>query len=159
MKKMFLVLLLMLLAGTAVACGAAGDESGEMEVQDVWGRSSPMAAENGAFYMQVTNNTGQDDKLLSAATDACGTVELHEMYMRENDVMGMRPVPDGFITLPAGEMVELRVGGLHVMCLDKQIDFAVGTEIPLLLTFENAGEMEVVAEIRDMADGGMNMDN
>lgn len=38
---------------------------------------------------------------------------------------------------------------LHVMCLGKQIDFAVATEIPLTLTFENAGEMEITAVIRD----------
>ena len=142
-----------------VALAACSGGSGEMEVCDVWGRTSPAAAANGAFYMKITNNTGQDDSLLSAATDVCGTVELHEMYMKENDVMGMRPVPGGSVALPDGEMVELKVGGLHVMCIGKTREFMTGDEIPITLTFAEAGTMAVTAEIRDAADmPNMNMD-
>ena len=144
---MFLLLIAMLLLA---ACG--GSNSGAMEVTDVWGRSSPMAATNGAFYMQITNSTGQDDSLVGATTDACGTVELHEMYMKENDVMGMREVPGGSIPLPDGEMVELKVGGLHVMCIGKTREFNTGDTIPVTLEFAQAGTMDVTAEIRDTAD-------
>ncbi len=136
---------------TAVFLAACGG-SGDMEVTDVWGRTSPAAAANGAFYMTITNNTGEDDKLLSASADVCRVVELHEMYMRENDVMGMRPVPDGYIALPDGETVALKVGGLHVMCIDKLQEFTAGDAIPLTLVFEKAGTIEITAEIRDMAD-------
>lgn len=131
---------------TMAACSAA---SGEMEISDVWGRSSPAAAQNSAFYMTITNNTGHDDRLLSVQTNACGMVELHEMYMQEDDVMGMRQVPGGYIDVPAGETVELRVGGLHIMCMNKQIAFDEGVEIPLTLTFETAGDIVVTAEIRE----------
>lgn len=151
MKQLKLLLLVTLLLAGVVAC-SSNTADGKMEVVDAWGRSSPMAAQNGAFYMQVTNNTGTDDKLLSAATEACEVVELHEMYMRENDMMGMRPVPDGFIALPAGETVELKVGGLHVMCIGKIANFEVGDTYPVILQFENAGEMEITVEIRDNAD-------
>ncbi len=147
----FLVVLVVLLA----ACGGG---TGEMEVSDVWGRTSPMAAANGAFYMTIVNNTGEDDKLLNAGADVCGVVELHEMYSRENDMMGMRPVPDGYISVPDGETVELKVGGLHVMCIDKLQEFTAGDTIPLTLEFEKAGTIEVTAEIRDNADMPMDMD-
>ncbi|MCA9958634.1 MAG: copper chaperone PCu(A)C [Chloroflexota bacterium] len=160
MKRWMILAALLTFALLLAACGG---DAGEMEVANVWGRTSPMAAANGAFYMQITNNTADDDKLLSASAAACGTVELHEMYMKEGDVMGMRPVPDGYIALPKGEMVELKVGGLHVMCIDKVQEFNIGDQIPITLTFENAGTMEVTAEIRDNAempsmdtDGGMN---
>lgn len=157
MKRVKILLAWLALVMLLAACGSGG--SGEMEVADVWGRTSPMAAANGAFYMQVTNNTGQDDKLLSASAAACGTVELHEMYMKEGDVMGMRPVTAGYIPLPKGEMVELKVGGLHVMCINKVQEFTVGAQIPITLTFEKAGTMEVTAEIRDTAEmPGMNSD-
>ena len=149
MRRWKIGLMVLLLLFMLAACGGS---SGKMEVNNVWGRTSPMAAANGAFYMQITNNTGEDDKLLSASSDACGTAELHEMYMMEGDVMGMRPVPDGYIALPKGEMVELKVGGLHVMCLDKQQEFNAGDTIPITLQFEKAGTMEVTAEIRDNAD-------
>ncbi len=126
-----------------------GGNSSELEVQDVWSRSSPSAAQNGVFYMTIINNSDQDDALLSVETDACNVAELHEMYMMENDLMGMRPALGGVIELPAGETVKLKTGGLHVMCLGKQIEFEVGVEIPLTLYFEQAGEMGVTAVIRD----------
>jgi copper(I)-binding protein len=154
-RAMFLFLVLWVTAG----CATSGGNAGEIEIENVWGRSSPMVAQNGAFYMIVTNNTGEDDELLAAKTDACGTVELHEMYMKENDVMGMRQVPGGTIPVPAGETVELKVGGLHVMCIGKQAAFEVGDKIPISLEFANAGDIEVTADIRESEMGGMDMEH
>lgn len=157
--KRFVVLLFVVLLGLLVGCSSAGSETaGTLEVKGVWGRNSPMAAPNGAFYMTIVNNTGEDEQLLSAAADVCSVVELHEMYTMDNGAMGMRPVDGGIITIPAGQTVELKVGGLHVMCIDKVAAFETGQQIPLTLTFANAGEMVVDAEIREEAmDGEMNM--
>ncbi len=148
--------LMMLVLFTAVALGAAacsGGGSGALEVQDVWGRNAPAAAPNAAFYMTIVNNTGEDEQLLGASVDLCGATELHEMYDKGNDVMGMRPVPGGVIDIPAGETVELKVGGLHVMCIDKDRALEIGEEIPIKLTFANAGDRQVTAEIREGAMG------
>lgn len=145
MNKTFFLLVTMLL--TAVACTPGSDDP--ITVTDPWGRTSPPVAENGVFYMTLTNNSNSNDALLAIASDACNTVELHEMYDRGEGLMGMRPVENGRIPVPAGGSVALEPGGLHAMCLGKQIDFAAGTEIPLTLTFENAGEMAVTAVLRD----------
>ncbi|MCB9009530.1 MAG: copper chaperone PCu(A)C [Ardenticatenaceae bacterium] len=145
MKKALFLLAILLL--TAVACTTSSDDP--ITVTDPWGRTSPAVAENGAFYMMLTNNSDSDDALLSATSDACGMIELHEMYDKGDGVMGMRPVEGGTIPLPAGGNAELKPGGLHVMCMGKQVDFEAGTEIPLTLTFENAGDMEITAVIRD----------
>ena len=145
MKKYLTVLAFILL--TAVACNAGGDEA--VTVTDPWGRTSPSVAENGAFYMMLTNNGNSDEKLLSATSDACGMIELHEMYDKGDGVMGMRPVEGGTIVVPADGTAELKPGGQHVMCMGKQVEFEAGTEIPITLVFENAGEMEVTAVIRD----------
>lgn len=147
-----------------VACGGADDgadssaASGEITVENAWGRTSPMVADNGAFYLTITNGTDTDDELLSAAVDVCNTVELHEMYMMENDVMGMRQVPGGTIPVPAGETVELKVGGLHVMCIGKTADFQAGDTYDITLDFAEAGEMVVTADIRDSAEMPMDME-
>lgn len=153
-------LILLILMLSLVACGGDADDehmemdtpmSDTLEVTGVWGRNSPMVAPNGAFYMMIANGTDSDEKLLSASADICGVAELHEMYVKENDVMGMRPVPDGYIAIPAGGSAELKVGGMHVMCIDKTESFELGQEIPITLVFENAGEMVVTAEIREEA--------
>lgn len=99
MKRLSMLLLMLLLALVLVGCGSP---AGELDINDVWGRTSPAAAENGAFYMTITNNLGEDEQLLGASSAACGMTELHEMYMKEQDVMGMRPVEGGVIPIPAG---------------------------------------------------------
>lgn len=156
MKSLPFLCALFCLLLALTACGGA---SGEMDVADVWGRSSPAAAANGAFYMQITNRTGRDDALLAVRSDACGAVELHEMAMLENDVMSMRPVPESGVPLPDGEMVSLQVGGLHVMCIDKVRPFVAGDTVQLTLEFAQAAPLDVTADIRDAADmPGMDMD-
>jgi copper(I)-binding protein len=132
---------------------ACGGSAAELEITDVWGRNSPMAAQNGAFYMTIRNGTDQDEQLLSASAEICDTTELHEMFMQEGDVMGMRPVEGGIIDIPAGETVSLQVGGLHVMCLGKRSQLDVGDEVPITLEFAQAGTVEVSAEIRETAPG------
>lgn len=64
-------------------------------------------------------------------------------------MMQMQPVED--ISVPAGETVSLEPGGLHLMMLDLAEPLEVGTTIELTLTFEQAGEVVVTAEVRDMA--------
>ena len=146
--RRFSILVLFVLIGLISAC-TASEKIGELEVNHVWGRNSPQVAQNGAFYMVITNNSGEDEQLLGGMSDACKTIELHEMYIKENDVMGMRQVPGGIIDIPAGATVELKVGGLHVMCIDKQMAFEVGDKIPIKLNFANLGELQVTADIRE----------
>jgi copper(I)-binding protein len=61
-------------------------------------------------------------------------------------MMGMREVDS--IELPAGEEVSLEPGGFHIMLLELEQPIAEGDTIPVTLTFENAGEVEVDAEAR-----------
>lgn len=161
MKRVTMLVLMVMLWGLLIGCaGGQSEATGDLEVKGVWGRNSPAAAANGAFYMTIVNNTTEDEQLLSAAADVCSVVELHEMYAMDNGAMGMRPVEGGAITIPAGQTVELKVGGLHVMCIDKTQALEAGQQIPLTLTFANAGEMMVNAEIREEApEGGMDMNN
>ena len=139
-----LVGITMVLALITAACGGGAD----IEVSDIWGRPSPSVATIGAFYMVITNNTDAVDHLISASSDACGVTELHESMMND-DVMSMSPVGAAGIEVPAGGRATLQVGGLHVMCVDKQADFAAGEIFDLSLEFENAGTIVVEAEIRE----------
>jgi hypothetical protein len=57
------------------------------------------------------------------------------------------------IEIPAEGEVKLEPGGMHVMCIDKKEDFAVGKKINLILKLEKAGDLSVTAEIKES--GGM----
>lgn len=121
----------------------------QIEVEGVWGRPSPKVPTAGAFYMVIRNTGNEADRLVGAQSSACGTVELHESYQTQEGAMGMRPVPGGFIEIPAGGQVELKVGGLHVMCIGKLKEFKTGSHIPLTLRFEKSGAMTLEVEIRE----------
>lgn len=137
---LFVSLLLLL-----VACGT---ETAGIRVTDVWGRASTMMTEAGAFYMVIENKGAEADALVAVEADICGVTELHESSLDDAGVMRMRPVTGGRVELPAGSAVELKTGGLHVMCLQKQEAFVVGATVPLTLVFENAPPLQVEAEIR-----------
>ncbi len=124
-----------------MACGG----SRGIEIQDAWGRVVPDTP-NGAFYMVIQNQGDAPDTLVQASAAVCGTVELHETIMEEG-VMRMRPLEG--IEIPAGETVVLEMGGLHVMCLERQPELAVGDIVPLTLQFEAAGDMTVEVEIQE----------
>jgi copper(I)-binding protein len=145
MKKLLAVATLVAVVVLA-ACSPSG--AAKPSVENVWGHASPGMADAGAFFMMIRNPGNQADKLTSARADACGVVELHEMYMKDDGTMGMRPVTGGAIEVPAGGSVELKPGGLHVMCLQKKGEFTAGTKVPLTLVFEKGGELKTEAEIR-----------
>jgi len=130
-----------LLAG---ACSSSGSD--DIVVDDPWGRSSPMAANNGAFYMTI-EGSDVDDRLVSAYASVCGTTELHQTIVTDG-VMKMQQA-EGGIEIPAGGEAVLAPGGYHVMCIDKDIEFKVGDVIPVTLTFEESEMQTVDAEIRE----------
>lgn len=62
-------------------------------------------------------------------------------------MMAMRQVDA--IDLPAGEQVELRPGGLHVMVMDLVDDLQVGDTFELTLEFRDADPVTVTVEVRE----------
>ncbi len=146
-----LLLLVTTLGLIFAACGGGEDIS----IDGQWARNSPMSADNGAVYMNITSSDG--DRLLSASVDPsiAGTVEVHETVPAEGDtsedgmggMMMMRPV-DG-IDLPAGETVSLAPGGYHIMLIGLTKPLEIGEKFDVAVTFENAGEKTVEVEVRE----------
>lgn len=136
------LIVLSLLAG----CAPAGKP--DISIEGAWGRPSPMYPTAGAFYMMIKNMGDGPDKLLSGTSPACGSIELHEMVKKDDGTMGMALL-DKPIEIPAGGQVELKMGGLHVMCIMKKDEFQVGAKIDLTLKFEKSGDKTITAEIMD----------
>ncbi len=134
----------------ALVLAACGGKKGSLRVEGAWGRPSPKMAMAGAFYMTIYNDSSQDDRLISASSPVCGTVELHESYMTPEGAMGMRPI-EGGIPVPAKGKAELKVGGLHIMCIDIKQGFEVGKKVPVTLKFEKGGDLSIEIEIRQQA--------
>jgi copper(I)-binding protein len=99
-----------------------------------------------AAYMTIRNEGAMPDRLVSATADAARTVEIHETVI-ENDVARMQMLPEG-IAIPAGEAVELRPGGLHLMLIGLHADLVPGMAVTLTLTFESGEVITVRAPVR-----------
>jgi periplasmic copper chaperone A len=151
---------------------------GTVSVSGAWVRNSPMAASVGAAYLVITSPV--DDELIgvSVPTAIAARTEIHETVMvqpdtendtendpendTENDpendgnhgsmgggMMTMREVEA--IQLPAGKMVLLQPGGLHVMLLDLAAPLEIGATFTAVLEFAVSDPIEVTFEVRDTA--------
>lgn len=145
MKKFLVVIFAIATSLSACQPQAGGPQ---ISILDAWGRSSPAAATASAFYMVIRNGGPESDRLLSVTSEACGMTEIHESYLMDNGSMGMRPV-EGGLEIPAGGAVELKAGGLHMMCMGKKADFVAGDTYTVVLVFEKSGTIEVEVEIRN----------
>ncbi len=108
-----------------------------------YARATAAGQSVGAGYLTLTN-PGAADRLLSASAPVSQTVELHTMSM-DGTVMRMRQVDA--IELPAGRTVELKPGGLHLMLMGLKAPLAAGSQFPLTLRFEKAGEVTVQVKV------------
>ena len=136
----------LLITGLALIAAACGGSSDGVDVQDSWGRPSPSAAENAAFYMTLVGGS-EADTLTSASSDACTMTEIHETSMTDGQ-MSMAPVPDG-IEIPADATVMLEPGGYHVMCMGVTETLEAGDSVDVSLEFASGEEVTVNAEIRE----------
>ncbi|HEV2516281.1 MAG TPA: copper uptake system-associated protein [Devosia sp.] len=144
------VALALLGSGLAAATHASIAVAAEVTVGDLvigggFTRATLPNAPVGGGYLTITNKGSQADRLLSAASPVAGVTQIHEMKM-EGDVMKMKELPDG-IEVPAGSTVTLSPGGLHIMFMQLKQALVEGTNVPLTLTFEKAGVVEVQLDV------------
>lgn len=129
----------------------AGDvTSGDLTISD------PMARPNlpnrpTAAYMVISNASEADDRLLSASSPAFGKVEFHTV-LKDGDVMKMELVKD--VVVPAGDSAVLKAGGYHLMLFDAAKLLKNGDTFPVTLSFETAGDIEVLVKVDRKAGQG-----
>jgi copper(I)-binding protein len=128
---------------------------GDLRIDHPYATPTRPGLTTGAVYIRAIKNNGTEpDRLLSARTPVAATAELHRMEM-DGDVMRMRAVPA--IELPAKSEVRLRHGtpsGHHLMLLELKAPLKEGDRFPLTLTFQRAGEREVMVWVQTPRDGG-----
>ena len=118
------------MAGHAAPAMPAGPvvTLGELSLAGPFTRATLPAAKSGGGYVAITNN-------------GAVMVQLHEMKM-EGDQMKMAEKAGG-IEIPAGETVLLAPGGLHIMFMGLKAPFVEGASVPVTLTFERAGTIDI----------------
>lgn len=146
------------------------------QVSEVWARAA-LEGSNTAIYFVVDGGSSQDRLVGVAVPDGTGaSTEIHETVpvdaddsdddmadmaegaddghdMADSDhgdgskMMTMRPVEG--VDIPAGGRVVFEPGGYHVMVMDLEQALTGGDELPVTLVFDKAGDIDVVAEVRE----------
>ncbi|MET0520269.1 MAG: copper chaperone PCu(A)C [Burkholderiaceae bacterium] len=132
------------------ALGLQTGASAQVTVSQPWVRATVAQQKATGAFFQL--KAASDSRLIEVSSPAAGVAEIHEMSM-DGGVMRMRALAGG-LPLPAGQAVELKPGGYHVMLMDLKKPIAAGESLPLTLVFEGRDKkrqtVEVQAEVRQL---------
>lgn len=138
---------LIALAGAAAACSpgekAAEGPSAVVQVADALCRPTPTGRHTTGCYLTLTASA--NDRLAGVTSSVAGRVEIHESRIESN--MMMMHQLEGGLPLAAGQAVELKPGGVHIMLLAVREPLKVGDTVPLVLTFASAAPVEISAPV------------
>jgi copper(I)-binding protein len=152
-KTLVIILAGLMLAGMFATLGRAqGFKAGDIDIGHPHARAMVPGATVGGGYLKLTNNGAADDRLLSITCDRAKSSQIHQMSV-SNGVMTMRAVGGG-LAIPAGQTVELKPGGYHIMFVGVTEAFKEGETIKATLTFEKAGAVSVEFAVGSL--GGTN---
>jgi copper(I)-binding protein len=98
-------------------------------------------APTAAGFLQITNTGTEPDALIAATAPFADRAEVHESKVDASGVATMTHI-ERLDILP-GETVTLEHGGYHVMFMGVKEPPAEGMMLPVTLTFEKAGSIEV----------------
>jgi periplasmic copper chaperone A len=123
----------------------------QVDVTDAWSRATPPGAKVAAGYLVMQNKAATADKLIGASSPMAARVETH-VTEKQGEVLRMREVK-GY-DVPAKGSFELKPSGPHLMLVDIKRPFKAGEKIPLVLRFQNAGEIKTQLEVRALGATG-----
>ena len=144
MKRFLLALAAATLAHTAFA---ADFHAGNLTVKDAHARPTVPGQSSGAAYLSIANNGKVSDKLIHVSTPIATSAEIHSTSM-DGGIMRMREV--GTLELqPAAHIAMTPGDGYHVMLVGLKKALVPGQKIPLSLSFEKAGKLDIEVVVDD----------
>lgn len=117
---------------------------GALRIEHPYARPTPPGARTGGAYFTIRNTGDAGDRLVHISSPVAKSAEVHSMTM-EGNLMRMRAMPA--LDIGAHSTVTLGPGGYHVMLVDLLHPLAPGGSVPLRLTFEKAGAIDVAANV------------
>ena len=115
----------------------------EITIQNAWVRGTVEQQKATGAFMQIKSTTLVH--LIKVSSPNIPTIQIHEMKM-EGDMMKMREIKT--LAIPADEVLELKPGAYHIMLMGLNTQLKEGTEVPLVLTFQNADKTMQTVEVK-----------
>lgn len=137
MNRMLLIVVLGLISLPLLAAQ-------NLKIDDAWSPQAPPGRMMAGF-LTITNPGTEDVILVDAESPQFGHVELHTMIM-DDGVMRMRRLNE--LVIPAGEQVELKPGGLHLMLIEPKGTFELGEQLEVTLIGADDSRITLQSEVR-----------
>lgn len=157
MKVLFssLFAVLILSSSHAFACEMVKTTDKTLSISHVWGK--PNYGPNGAAYFILKNNGKKARHLIAASSPLSDRVELHT-HIKEDGVMKMRKMKDGFIVKP-GETLHFKPAGNHVMLLGMKEKLKPGASYDIQLQFKDGSKETLKVAVKDKETKGSHADD
>jgi periplasmic copper chaperone A len=124
-------------------------QTAQIEVTNAWARATPGGAVPGAAYLTIISPVA--NRLVGVSSPIAKSAQLHTMTM-QGGVMRMRPITG--IDLPAGKVVTLKPGGMHIMLTGLTGPLKPGQSFPLTLSLKSGGTKEVTVSVNKIGATG-----
>jgi len=121
-----------------------------IQVVDAWSRPTTPGIDVGVAYFTIRND-GKSDRLLRASSSVAKRAEFHVSTLK-NGVARMEGL--GSVDVASGAPTSFEPSGRHVMLMGLKRPLKEGDVFPLVLTFANAGPIEVRVRVRGVGDAG-----
>lgn len=130
-------------AGAALSVAGLGSaHADDIKIETAWARAS--VSRTGAAFVTVVNGGGVPDRLIGAASPVAADVMVHRSF-EEDGTMKMQHV--SALPIGAGQQIEMKPGGLHIMLVNLKQPLKKGDQFPLSLQFERGGTQEVTVTV------------
>ena len=122
-------------------------DCGDLKVQGPWVREAPSGADVMGAYFTLVNEGDSKVVLTGVSSSQFDRAEMHETVVNDDGQASMQPMEQ--VAIPAGETVEFRSGGRHVMLFSPSQAYAAGDQVELILACGDQGtELPVAATVR-----------
>lgn len=125
--------------------GAANTES--VSADGAYFRLMPPGRTTSAAFLLLHNRGSEAQTLQSLSSPSVERVELHE-HSHADGMMRMRKIDE--ITIAAGDTLELKPGGYHIMLFGMPTGLTVDDSLEITLGFASGETLTVVANARSL---------
>ncbi len=160
MKYSFLRgLLATAILGTAAVAGSASAQTsriGALSLEKVRVLPDDADVSVGRAYVTITNTGDRDDRLIAVSLPAAKPDgEAGEIRTRvlQDGVWVPGKLTEG-VLIPSGKTVTFEPDSAYIVIAGLQSRLSEGSRLPLVFTFENSGELEILAAIEARAVAG-----
>ena len=116
-----------------------------LEIKKPWARWSNSLKEFGGYFV-ITNTSKEPDRLVSAASPDAGRILICGIKVVGSAIL-MRELPKG-LAIPGETTITLKPRGYHLlMAGPKEAREKLGSKVPVTLTFEKAGTIDVALTV------------